>query len=131
VEHSLLIFDDVIYNLTNEHYFLNLAIGEAHHSLFSVCIVSQTLHPPGKYTKDITSQCSYTLLFKLCNDLTAVKRFAKKITADNEDYFIASYLDCVATHYSPMLIDCEQTTPHFLQLRGNLAEDVQTGYPAL
>jgi hypothetical protein len=130
-EHCCLIFDDLIYDLTDQKYFLQIAIGEAHHSRFSVFIISQSLFPPGKYTRDITNQCSYTFVFKICNDLTSVRRFAWKVTPDNESYFMASYIHCTSKNYSPLLVDCEQITPRFLKLRGNFLGDIQNLYPAL
>ena len=124
-----IVFDDLIFELVNNHDILNISIGESRHKTCSCIYISHYLFPQGRYSREIVTQCRYTLLFPTCKNLLSVERFALKVVAKNElEAFMKAYADSSKYVFNPLLIDCSPNLARIFRLRSFVLNPIQVVY---
>ena len=63
-EDLLLVLDDLVYRLIQSFDYMELFSIYVHHLKVSVIFISQNLFPQGKYSRVISLNCQYLVLFK-------------------------------------------------------------------
>ena len=64
-KHNLIIIDDLQMTALNRPYIANLFSRDSHHRNLSVFFILQNLYHSGKYSRDITLNAHYFILFKI------------------------------------------------------------------
>lgn len=109
-KHTLLILDDLVWKIVQSQDHLHLFSVTSHHRRVSVVILSQSLYPPGKYSKSISLNCANFVLFRNPRDMRQLSTFASQILPGMTRYFMDSYMKATTREkYSYILVDL---SPH-------------------
>lgn len=87
---KLLVIDDLYFEASNSHDFLQLVIHGSHHANTSLFITTQNLYFQGKYQKSLMRNYSEFLLFGGLSDYQVLKFLSRQIF-DDKDFLV----DCM------------------------------------
>ncbi|VDH94116.1 Hypothetical predicted protein [Mytilus galloprovincialis] len=108
-QHSLIVLDDLISKVVQSEEVLHLFAVTSHHKKASVVLISQSLYPPGKYSKSISLNCANFVLFHNPRDMRQIVTFASQILPGMTRYFLDAFLKITKQKYAYILIDL---SPH-------------------
>ena len=109
-QNNLIILDDLISQVDNSRAMLNLFTTDSHHMNISVFIVTQNLYPPGKFTRTISLNCVYLIVFNNPRDVSQIDALARQMFPRNPLYFVECYDTMIEEPYGYLLCDHTQTT---------------------
>lgn len=87
----LLVLDDLVYRVIQSFDYMELFTIHVHHMNISVIFISQNLFPQGKYSRVISLNCQYLVLFKNPRDNFQVKFLATQLYSGQTKYFLDAY----------------------------------------
>ena len=119
--HLCLIVDDLYHQLINSRDMLDLFVMLCHHLCASVITTSHNIFMGGKFSKTITLNSHYILLFRLQNRLQ-LATLGTQLFCHNKaaKHFVRAYDRCMdLNQYSPLVIDLSPISKfsHLLKLR--------------
>jgi hypothetical protein len=76
---NLLIFDDLFQEALNSKYFLDLCTKIAHHRSTSILFTVHNMFQQSKYSKSISNQAKYIVLFKNVRDVNQTKYLGQQV----------------------------------------------------
>jgi hypothetical protein len=126
IQDCFLLFDDSMLELVSNSSFSDIVTKYVHHLRVSFGITSQYLFPKGQYSRIIATNVTYTILFSTCRDQLSINILARQLSASNSDYFMQAFQMATRLPHSALLVDCHQSTPSALRLRGNILAPYQT-----
>lgn len=118
-EDLLLVLDDLVYRVIQSFDYMELFSICVHHLKVSVIFISQNLFPQGKYSRVISLNCHYLVLFKNPRDNFQMRYLATQLYPRNTSYFLDAYEKATQNPYSYLLVD--------LSIRGNKDYALRTG----
>lgn len=86
-KHSLIVVDDLVSRVVQDLEQLHLFSVTSHHKGASVVLISQSLYPPGKYSKSISLNCANFVLFRNPRDMRQLSTFASQVLPGRTKYF--------------------------------------------
>ena len=104
-KHTLIILDDLISKIVQSEDLLHLFSVTSHHKMASVVLLSQSLCPPGKYSKSISLNCANFVLFRNPRDMRQLTTFASQILPGMTKYFNDFYSKASRERYTYLLVD--------------------------
>ena len=107
---AYIIFDDLNNECINCEYIMNLFTVGSHHQRISVFVLTQNIFAKGKYSRDISLNTNYIILFRNPRDQLQLQIFARQMFPGNSKFLIESFNDATKKPYSYLLIDLKQTT---------------------
>jgi hypothetical protein len=107
----LLIYDDLMDEAVNSKETLNLFTKGSHHQNISVLFISQNIFFQGRYSRTISLNTDYIILFKSPRDSQQVSYLSKQMFPD-QPYFLKHIFISITYNkpYSHIFIDLKQTT---------------------
>lgn len=128
-EDLLLILDDLVYRVIQSFDYMELFSIYVHHLKISVIFISQNLFPQGKYSRVISLNCQYLVLFKNPRDNFQIRYLATQLYPRNTSYFIDAYEKATQKPYSYLLVDLSVSGNRDYALRGDIfPNDLLTVY---
>lgn len=125
----LLILDDLVYRVNQSFDYMELFTIDVHHMNISVIFISQNLFPQGKYSRVISLNCQYLVLFKNPRDNFQVKYLATQLYPKRTPYFLNAYEKATRKPYSYLLVDLTVSGQRDYALRtGIIPGDLLTVY---
>ena len=104
-EHTLIILDDLMNEvLKNAITQKRFTIG-CHHMNINCIFMTQDLYNQGKFTRTITLNVTYLILFENIRNSSQVMRSGSQIYPGNQHVFIHAYKSIFKTSYGYMVID--------------------------
>ena len=94
---------------------------EAHHRNLSVFLILQNLFHQGKYSRDISLNTHYFILFKKQRDINQVKYLGNQLGIGNK--LTQAYSDATSEPFSYILIDLSPQSNSSYMLRSNIFPD--------
>ena len=108
---SLLILDDLMKECENDQSILNLFTVDSHHKNISVFLLTQNIFSKGKYTRTISLNSSYIIIFKNPRDKSQVYTLARQMFPDKINFFMEAFNDAVTNRaHSYLFVDLKQKT---------------------
>lgn len=105
-KHSLIVLDDLVSRVVQDLEQLHLFSVTSHHKGASVVLISQSLYPPGKYSKSISLNCANFVLFRNPRDMRQLSTFASQVLSSRTKYFNDSLMKATeGKRYSYLLVD--------------------------
>lgn len=101
----LLVLDDLVYRVIQSFDYMELLTIHVHHMNISVIFISQNLFPQGKYSRVISLNCQYLVLFGNPRDNFQVKFLSTQLYPGQTKYFLDAYEKATQKPYSYLLID--------------------------
>ena len=119
--HNLIIIDDLQTSALNSEFIANLFSRESHHRNISVFLILQNLFHQGKYSRDISLNSHYFILFKNIRDYNQIKYLGNQMGIGKK--LTEAYLDATAEPFSYLLIDLSPLSDSSYMLRSNILPD--------
>lgn len=91
MEHNVLVLDDIMMQVAKSKESLNLFCVTAHHRRVSVFMLAQNLYMPGNFTRTISLNCQYVILFRNVRDSRQVLIFESHVFPSKLKYFKDAY----------------------------------------
>lgn len=109
-EYNLVILDDLMTECINSEEVMNLFTVGSHHLNTSVFFLTQNIFSKGKFSRDISLNSNYIIVFKNPRDQQQLQILARQMFPDNSKFLIESFQDATSKAYGYILIDLKQTT---------------------
>lgn len=118
VRDALLIFDDLMSELSGDEKLSKLFTKYSHHRNLSVIFITQNFFHKG--LREITLNAHYIFLFRNRRDLNQITNLGRQLYPTKLKFFQQSYEDSTKEPYSYLLIDLKQETPEKMRLRSGV-----------
>jgi hypothetical protein len=121
--HQLLIFDDLLTNITQrkDNLVSLLATVFGHHKNLSLIFISQLLFKPGDNKYNIISENIHYLFFmKSPRNSSKIIHLAKQISPYDISFIVEGYKNATKAGYSYIMFDFHQTTDENVKIRTNV-----------
>ena len=119
-EHSILVLDDLLIEITQSAEILSLFTTYVHHFHITSIFITQNLFSNGKYMRSISLNTHYFILLKSNRDKNQYLTFARQVFAAKAKFMMDAYEKSVSKPYSYLLVDLYPCTPEKYQLRTNI-----------
>lgn len=116
--HIVIVFDDLMTDLTKHADIVKFATVDCHHSNITMIVMLHNIFPPGLRTMSLNLH--YVVLFKNKRDTLQVDTLGRRIMKERVKYFSAVYRHAVAKPYGYLLIDMHPRTDEAYQLRTHI-----------
>lgn len=114
----LIVLDDLMREATGS--VMDVFSKGSHHSNISVIFLTQNLFHKGKYTRDISLNSHYIVVFKNPREKSQIFSFARQIFPENPRFIQEAYADATQNPHSYLLFDLKQTTPEAFRFRTSI-----------
>ena len=105
--HKLLVLDDQQLNALNSSIIAEIFTKYSHHKNLSVILILQNLFHQGKYSRDISLNTHYFILFKNPRDINQIQVLGRQLGMTN--HLVKAYTKATKDSYSYLMIDL---SPH-------------------
>ena len=114
----IIVLDDLMSECTDNLRMQYLFTVGSHHNRISVIFLTQNIFCKGKYSRTISLNSNYMILFKNPRDPSQIACLARQIFPNNAKYFTSAFNDAVTSqNYGFLLVDLKQDTPDIVRLR--------------
>lgn len=115
---SIIIIDDFANDLGKQA--IKIFTVWTHHLNCCTFLLSQSLFPKCPAYREISLNCTYTIIFKTTRDLRQFHTFAQQLSPKNWKILVEVYENETERQYSYILVDHNHATPKLFQIRSNL-----------
>ena len=110
-KNNLIILDDLMTECEKDVSILNLFTVNSHHKNISVIFVTQNLFSQGKYSRTISLNSHYFIIFNNPRDKMQINVLARQIFPNKINFFLESFEDCVEKKsFGYIFLDLKQST---------------------
>jgi len=114
---SLIVIDDMIFELSNNEKLAGLFTKESHHRNISVILLSQNVFFKSAVFRVVSLNCKYILLTKTVRDLTQIEMLGRQLFPRKQKLFLEIFLMATSEPYGYLLVDLTQSTDDQFRLR--------------
>jgi hypothetical protein len=107
---NLIVFDDLMNECINSNEIMNLFTVGSHHKNTSVFFITQNIFSKGKFSRDISLNSSYMIIFRNPRDQQQLQILARQIYPNNSKFLVESFEDATKVAYGYLLLDLKQST---------------------
>lgn len=118
-EPILIILDDLMLDAYNAKV-CELFTKGSHHRNLSIILINQNVFHQGKFSRDISLNCKYLVLFKNPRDKSQIMPLARQIFPENTREFIRVYNDATSSPYGYLILDLTQDINDIFRFRSNI-----------
>lgn len=120
---NLIILDDLMDESSNNKEILHLFTRGSHHKNISVFLMTQNLFSNGKYSRSISLNSHYIILFNNPRDRSQVKYLSRQMYPSNSNFLDECYRDATNKPHGYLFIDNKQSTPNKIRIQSNIIDD--------
>lgn len=113
----LIILDDAIFQASDHPEVVKLFTQYRHHRNMSVMMLTQNVFHQGKYSRTISLNSNYMVLFKNPRDKLQIKILAHQIFPSHKPFFLESFEDATREAHGYLLVDLTPSCPEQYRLR--------------
>lgn len=107
---NLVIFDDLMTECIKNEHIMNLFTVGSHHKNTSVFFITQNIFSKGKYSRDISLNSNYLILFNNPRDKLQLSILARQMYPGDVNFFIESFKDATKSPHGYLFLDLKQNT---------------------
>ena len=122
---KLVVLDDLMENASNRSDVAALFTHGRHEDV-SVIFLTQNLFHKGKYTRDMSLNTDYMVLFKNVRDASVITHLGAQM--GNTEFLKQVFREATKNAFSHLLIDMHTHTPEALRYRSNVLDEIQFVY---
>ena len=116
-QHNLLVLDDSM-DVGSSHVELMKAFTQyRHHRNMTVLYLLQNLFNPGKFSRTISLNTNYMVLFKNPRDKAQIRILAQQMFPGRKDFFLQAYENATIEPHGYLLVDLRTECSERLRLR--------------
>ena len=114
----IVILDDLMSECVENQKIVHLFTVGSHHNRISVIYLTQNIFNKGKYSRTLSLNSNYIIIFRNPRDPSQISCLARQIFPNNVKYFNEAFNDAVNSQlYGFLIVDLKQETPDILRLR--------------
>jgi hypothetical protein len=121
--HDIIVIDDLMSELKNNKFVLDLFTKGSHHNHQSVILLTQNLYHKGPIMRDLNLNSHYLIIFKSPRDKMQIMTLAKQTHPNNSAYEQATF-----PPHGYLIVDFKQDTPENLRLRTRVIPNEETNW---
>ena len=126
-ENTMIIIDDFFAEVANNSQVLAL-FSRGRHLNLSIIVLSQNLFHKGKYSRDMSLNMDYIVLFKNVRDASQIRHLGQQMFPENKDFLVNVFRDATKEPYSHLFLDLRSNSDETLRVRANVLKYFQTIY---
>lgn len=116
----LIILDDVIFQASDHPEVVKIFTQYRHHRNMSVMMLTQNVFHQGKYSRTISLNSNYLILFKNPRDKLQISVLAQQIFPSQKPFFLESFEDATNAPHGYLLVDLTPSCPEQYRLRSGV-----------
>lgn len=113
----LVILDDLIAQASEDENVMKVFTQFRHHRDMSVMLLTQNVFHQGKFSRTISLNCNYMVLFKNPRDKLQLNILARQMFPSQKGLFLESFEDATRDAHGYLIIDFTPTCPEHFRLR--------------
>ena len=121
---STIIIDDMAMEATADTS--NIFTVGSHHLNMNVIFICQNIFTRNPHFRQISTNNTYTVLFKNVRDKTQIVNFAKQYAPGQTKQFVKIYYDATKEPHTYLMLDYHQETPDEHRIRSNFLREHDT-----
>ena len=125
-QHTVLVLDDLMNEVTKNEDSVSLFCITAHHRFCTVIFVTQNLYMPNRYSRTISLNCHYVILFKNFRDSRSIITFGSQLLPGKVNFFRDAYEKATAEPFSYLLCDLSPKTSQDMRFRSKILPNEDT-----
>lgn len=122
---NLIVYDDLMDECQNDNAILHLFTRGSHHKNISIFLLVQNFFNKGKYSRTISLNSHYTIIFNNPRDKTQIRYLAREMFPENPKYLIEAYKIISKKPYGYLFIDNKQDTDDKIRVQTNITDDIR------
>lgn len=115
---SMVIIDDFMQDITADISEIFTVL--SHHLNLTVLLLTQNLFPRNKYSRDISLNSTYIIVFKNPRDVSQISHLAKQLAPGRSKNILGAFSQATNSPYTYLLFDNHQKTPDNLRIRSDI-----------
>lgn len=120
----IVIVDDLMRQANGD--ILDIFSKGSHHRNISVMFLTQNLFHKGKFSRDLSLNAQYIVVFKNPRERSQILSLARQIFPENPRFIQEAYTDATKKPHSYLLFDLKQSTPEEYRYRSLIFPHEQT-----
>lgn len=126
--YDVIVIDDLMSELKNNKFVLDLFTKGSHHNHQSVILLTQNLYHKGNIVRDLNLNCNYLIIFKSPRDKMQIMTLAKQTNPNDYGYFMSAYEQATYPPHGYLVVDFKQDTPENLRLKTRIIPSEETDW---
>ena len=114
---SICVIDDLMAEASSSLEVMKLFTIDAHHKQITVIFLTQVIFPQWKYSRILSLQVQYFVLFGSKRDRLSVSCLGRQMFPGQQEYFLSSYDDTTSQPFGYLVVDLHQKSSKHGQLR--------------
>ena len=119
-EDTLIVLDDLIFQASDHPEVVKIFTQYRHHKNMSVMMLTQNVFHQGKYSRTISLNSNYMVLFKNPRDKLQMNILAHQIFPSQKTFFLESFEDATRDPYGYLILDLTPSCPERYRVRSGL-----------
>ena len=119
-KHGIIVLDDLMLQVCNDSVTFSLFTVGSHHLNLSVVFIGQNIFPGGRFSRSISLNLHYLILFKNLSDSLQIKCRARQIFPGKVKEFMEIFNDATSQPFGYLLVDLSPSADDSLRLRSRL-----------
>lgn len=125
---KLVVIDDLMEEGVQNRTVVDLFTKGSHHKNLSVFFLTQNLFLKGRYSRTISLNSTYLILFKNPRDQSQIRHLASQMFPTNQKFLIEAYNDATKKPHGYLFIDNNQSTDNELRIQTDIVQKVRIVY---
>ena len=127
--HLILVVDDLMRQVVTSQIIFDFFTVKAHHQGTSVVYVSHNLYQQGKFSRAITLNAAYFILFENPRGADQIQTLSRQIFPGKKDAVVQAYRHAMnLKSFSYLVLDMTANVPDMLRMRSSIFPDERTRY---
>ena len=122
-EKNLIIIDDLMDDALNDKEISHLFTRGSHHKNISVFLLTQNFFSTGKYSRTISLNSNYLIIFNNPRDKLQISYLARQMYPSNSQFLIQTYENATNKPHGYLFIDNKQDTNPDLRIQSDILKD--------
>jgi len=116
---TLIVLDDLMLDSANKQV-CELFTKGSHHRNLSIILLTQNVFHQGKFSRDISLNCKYLVLFKNPRDKSQIFPLARQLYPENIKGFLGVYNESTSNPHGYIVLDLTQDVNDLFRIRTNI-----------
>lgn len=117
--HRLIIFDDLLSQIIDNKFVLDLFCVGSHHDVLSPFLITQNLFFKSATMRTISLNCHYFILLKNRRDGQQINTLARQMYPHNSKFVVSAYNEATSSPFGYLIIDVSSHSNDLYRLRTN------------
>lgn len=120
LKQSIIIIDDLLQETLSSDELSKIFTRICHHRQCCIIFITQNLYQQGRFTRSITLNTHYLILFKNVRDKTIITNIARQMYPGNTKFLVEAYNHAISNQYGYLFIDLRPESIDLIRIRSDI-----------